>query len=145
MYAELVRVFSTMQVLKQKMLNYHWNVTGPDFYQTHLLLERLYGIVDGYTDRFAEHIRGYGRAPGLYSVYLSYSAVKEGDGSIPNAGTILSELAADTVLLAQQIKIANDAAGKADRPDTLNLLGDFAEQVATISYLLNSNKPGFNV
>lgn len=38
----------------------HWNTVGPDFYQYHLLFERIYGIVEENVDVLAEQARGVG-------------------------------------------------------------------------------------
>lgn len=38
----------------------HWNVVGRDFYQFHLLFERIYETVEGKVDVFAEQARGLG-------------------------------------------------------------------------------------
>jgi DNA-binding ferritin-like protein len=38
----------------------HWNIEGSDFYQFHLLFERIYGMVDEKVDGLAEQARGLG-------------------------------------------------------------------------------------
>jgi len=38
----------------------HWNIEGTDFYQFHLLFERIYETVDGKVDGLAEQARGLG-------------------------------------------------------------------------------------
>lgn len=38
----------------------HWNIEGSDFYQLHLLFERIYGVVDEKVDGLAEQARGLG-------------------------------------------------------------------------------------
>jgi len=38
----------------------HWNIEGSDFYQFHLLFERIYETVDGKVDGLAEQARGLG-------------------------------------------------------------------------------------
>ncbi len=40
-----------------KTQQYHWNVEGPDFYEYHLLFQRIYEEVDGAIDTFGEQIR----------------------------------------------------------------------------------------
>ncbi len=41
------------------LLNLHWTVKGTDFYELHLLFERLYGALGGQIDGLAEKIVGY--------------------------------------------------------------------------------------
>lgn len=43
-----------------KTQNYHWNVTGPEFYSVHLLLEKHYEELAGAADELAERIRSLG-------------------------------------------------------------------------------------
>lgn len=38
----------------------HWNIEGSDFYQFHLLFERVYGMVEEKVDGLAEQARGLG-------------------------------------------------------------------------------------
>lgn len=143
-YQPLVKLFCSMQVFSQKSLNYHWNVTGSDFYQHHELLGRVYTTMDDFKDRLAEHIRGYGRAPGLFTAFLQLSSVKE-NMSIPGGAAMFSELLSDLQLLRADLKVASDAATQANRQGTLNLLGDIDESFDTIYYLLSSSQLNFNV
>lgn len=143
-YQPLVKLFCSMQVYSQKSLNYHWNVTGPDFYQAHLLLGRVYESVDAFKDRLAEHIRGYGRAPGSYAVFLQLSSVKE-NLALPGVAQMLVELLSDLQLLRSDLKLAADAATESNRQGTLNLLGDIDECFDTLYYLLSSSQLNFNV
>lgn len=40
-----------------KTQQYHWNVEGPDFYEYHLLFQRIYEEVDGSIDVYGEQVR----------------------------------------------------------------------------------------
>lgn len=42
---------------RMKTQQYHWNVEGPDFYEYHLLFQKIYEEVDGSIDTFGEQIR----------------------------------------------------------------------------------------
>jgi starvation-inducible DNA-binding protein len=44
-------------VFRLKTQQYHWNVEGPDFYEYHLLFQRIYEEVDESIDIFGEQIR----------------------------------------------------------------------------------------
>lgn len=41
----------------------HWNVRGPNFYETHLLFDRVYGSIDGLMDGLVERLRACGFNP----------------------------------------------------------------------------------
>jgi starvation-inducible DNA-binding protein len=53
-------VFSSLLSFKGAAQLAHWNVVGKDFYQLHLLFERVYELLDGQVDTFAEQGRSLG-------------------------------------------------------------------------------------
>lgn len=136
-YISMVKVLSELSVLRQKTLNYHWNVSGRSFYEYHLLYERLYGIVDGFIDRVAEQARAYGRAPGTFSIYLKMSSIQE-DTYIPTPEEMINNLVTDFNTLKATIYQATEASEESGDLGVENLLGDIAESVNTAIYLLSS-------
>ncbi len=53
-------VFASLISFKSAAQLAHWNVVGKDFYQLHLLFERIYETLDAQVDTFAEQARGLG-------------------------------------------------------------------------------------
>lgn len=65
--------------------NFHWNVTGPQFRELHLMFEEHYTELAVAVDDIAERIRTLGvLAPGTYKAFAELSAIKEVD-EIPSA------------------------------------------------------------
>jgi len=141
LYQELSRLFCSLMVFNQKALKFHWYVTGVDFYQYHLLFQRIYEDGEGFIDRLAEHIRGVGRVPADYSVFLKLSSIKE--SLEVNSIDMSNELLSDVNALKELIGVAAGAAGS--KQGTLNLLGDLDEALDVMFYLLSSTKTGFNI
>jgi starvation-inducible DNA-binding protein len=56
-YLELQRVFASEFSFYLKSANFHWNVEGSDFYEYHLLFERIYNEVLESIDTYAEELR----------------------------------------------------------------------------------------
>lgn len=56
----VLSVFASHIAFKSAAQLAHWNVVGRDFYQLHLLFQKIYGILDEQTDLLAEQIRGLG-------------------------------------------------------------------------------------
>jgi starvation-inducible DNA-binding protein len=57
---ELLReVFATLRALSWTFQTLHWQVKGSDFYELHLLFERLYGSMGDEIDTLAEKMVGY--------------------------------------------------------------------------------------
>lgn len=65
-------------VIYTKLLNYHWNVNGINFYRLHSLFEQLYSELAEEIDEIAERIKILGYvAPGSLQEFLALSKVKE--------------------------------------------------------------------
>ncbi|MDX1694518.1 MAG: Dps family protein [Ketobacteraceae bacterium] len=65
--------------------NFHWNVTGPQFRELHLMFEEHYTELAEAVDDIAERIRTLGvTAPGTYKAFAELSAIEETDG-VPSA------------------------------------------------------------
>jgi len=61
--------------------NFHWNVTGPQFRELHLLFEEHYTELAVAVDDIAERIRTLGViAPGTYREFAELSKIAETDG-----------------------------------------------------------------
>lgn len=144
LYDALCRLFSSLQVYQQKLHGFHWHVTGVEFYQMHLLFDRLYGMLSDFEDRLAEHIRGYGKTPVRYSEYIQLSSVQEEDVTV-EIGYMLATAVQDLASIRKDLSVANELAIQAKRYGTQNLLGELDEVFDTMFYLLASNKKGFNI
>lgn len=61
--------------------NFHWNVTGPQFRDLHLMFEEQYTELAVAVDDVAERIRTLDvAAPGTYKEFVKLSSIKEVDG-----------------------------------------------------------------
>ncbi|EAQ98415.1 Dps family protein [Congregibacter litoralis] len=64
--------------------NFHWNVTGPQFRELHLMFEEHYNELALAVDEIAERIRTLDVvAPGTYKAFAELSNIKEVDGVPP--------------------------------------------------------------
>ncbi len=65
--------------------NFHWNVTGPQFRELHLMFEEHYTELATAVDEIAERIRTLGvAAPGTYKSFAELASIKEVEG-VPSA------------------------------------------------------------
>lgn len=65
--------------------NFHWNVTGPQFRELHLMFEEHYTELATAVDEIAERIRTLGViAPGTYKAFAKLSSIEEVE-DIPTA------------------------------------------------------------
>lgn len=72
--------------------NFHWNVTGPQFRELHLMFEEHYNELAVAVDDIAERIRTLGvAAPGTYKSFAELSSIAEVEG-VPAAGAMVEIL-----------------------------------------------------
>ncbi|MCZ4407618.1 DNA starvation/stationary phase protection protein [Cryomorphaceae bacterium 1068] len=73
-------------VLYQKIRNFHWNVTGGDFFDIHEKLEEEYTAAAEYIDSVAERIRILGFKPlSTLSAYIEKSDIEETEEDLSGA------------------------------------------------------------
>lgn len=54
---ELNIALADMQVIRQYLLNFHWNITGDQFFELHRFFESQYEMINGTIDDLAERIK----------------------------------------------------------------------------------------
>ena len=80
-------------VFLTKMLNYHWNITGPNFIAWHKLLDKQYHDVFEIVDEIAERVRSVGGvAFGSLQQFSKNSRIKENAGKLPSANEMIADL-----------------------------------------------------
>ena len=93
-----------------KTHGFHWNVTGPDFYQYHKLLQEIYEEVYGSVDQFGEEIRALGDyAPASFARFSSLTDIED-ELKIPPALTMIERLLADNEKVLASIESAYESA-----------------------------------
>ena len=118
----LERVLADTYTLYLKTHNFHWNVTGPQFNDLHMMFMNQYTELWGAVDLVAERIRALGSfAPGSYKDFARLTSITEADG-VPPAKEMLKQLVEghETVIRTARegLSPANDANDQA----TIDLL-----------------------
>ncbi len=104
--------------------NFHWNVTGPQFRELHLMLEEHYLELALAVDEVAERIRTLGfPAPGTYKAFASLSSIKEVDG-VPAAKDMVSILTASHSQVVKTCRSVLKLAQSADDESSVALISD---------------------
>lgn len=95
----LAILLSDTYILYTKTQGFHWNVTGPRFYQLHLFFEAQYKELAEAIDEIAEQLRALKRwAPGSMNEFLSTGTLKESNGH-QSENDMLKELYNDHIQL----------------------------------------------
>ncbi|MGD8940594.1 MAG: Dps family protein [Gammaproteobacteria bacterium] len=80
----LKRLLADSYTLYLQTHNFHWNVTGPQFRELHLMFEEHYTELATAVDEIAERIRTLDvAAPGTYKTFVELSSIKEVEGVPP--------------------------------------------------------------
>ncbi len=106
----LKRLLADSYTLYLQTHNFHWNVTGPQFRELHLMFEEHYTELATAVDEIAERIRTLGvAAPGTYKAFAQLSSIEEVEG-VPDAKEMVSLL---TKGHEQVVKTCREALGHA--------------------------------
>ena len=118
----LNKVLADSYALYLKTQNYHWNVTGPQFYVLHQMFEAQYEDLASAVDTLAERIRALGfNAPGSFSAFQSLTAIQEPADNL-SAESMLKDLIADHAYMITALKKAIAHFESAQDPVTADLL-----------------------
>lgn len=89
-------VLADEQLLYTKTRNFHWNVTGMQFRELHLLLEEHYEQLQLLADEEAERARMLGgNAIGTFAEFQEASRLTESPGQIPTVAEMIDILVED--------------------------------------------------
>ena len=122
--AGLSRLLADSYTLYLQTHNFHWNVTGPQFRELHLMYEEHYNELAVAVDDIAERIRTLGvAAPGTYKAFAELSAIKEVDG-VPKASEMTSILLAGHEQVVRTCREVLKTAQDADDESSAALISD---------------------
>jgi starvation-inducible DNA-binding protein len=97
--------FATNFQYYTKSHGYHVNVTGPDFYQYHKLLQKVYEDAQENIDKIAEEIRTLdATVPFSANRIMELSLISDAEDT-PNALVMIDELLVDTETVCEQIRV----------------------------------------
>ncbi len=106
----LKRLLADSYTLYLQTHNFHWNVTGPQFRELHLMFEEHYTELAVAVDDIAERIRTLGVvAPGTYKAFAQLSSIEEVE-TVPSAEAMVGLL---TKGHEQVVKTCREALGPA--------------------------------
>ena len=135
---QLKTILGTNFALYLKAHGYHWNIEGPNFPQYHDFLNGFYNDVFLQTDSIAEHLRALNSyAPGSLSRMLELADLQEAT-NIPDAISMMRELAADNDRFIMHLRAGIVAAEGANEPAVSNFLQDILDAHQKKGWMLRS-------
>jgi starvation-inducible DNA-binding protein len=138
MTEKLIIILASLYSLSLKTQNYHWNITGENFYQYHKLLEKLYKDSLNSIDTLAEHIKLYKeKIPATLEDFAKLSVIKNAKNDV-DAHTMLDNLFLANQLIVDTILHWIEVYEKDCKRTTVNLLDEILEEREDAIYLLSS-------
>ena len=120
----LKRMLADSYTLYLQTHNFHWNVTGPQFRELHLMFEEHYTELAVAVDDLAERIRTLDIvAPGTYKEFARLSAIEEVDG-VPSAQQMVDLLTKGHEQVVKTARGVLELAQGANDESTASLVSD---------------------
>ncbi len=120
----LKRLLADSYTLYLQTHNFHWNVTGPQFHELHIMFEDHYTELAVAVDDIAERIRTLDiPAPGTYSEFSKLSSINEVEG-VPSANEMVNLLTSGHEKVVKTCRSVLKVAEQADDESTAALVSD---------------------
>jgi len=133
---ELNILLADYHLYYQKLRNFHWNVSGKNFFDLHEKFEELYDDAKIKIDEIAERILTLRLKPkSNLSDYLSLSTVKESDDDLKDY-RMVEMLIEDHGIMIQQMRKVVDTADKGNDEGTIDLIGAYIRELEKSSWML---------
>ena len=122
MINSMENVLADTYALYLKAQNYHWNITGPNFRDYHILLQDTYEALALAVDEIAEQIRIIGRSvPATFDFMKSKTCLKDADCNLA-AKAMMEDLLSSHQQVLKTIEKSIEEARKANDVGTEDLL-----------------------
>lgn len=118
-------LLANYQVYYQNLRNFHWNVSGPNFFELHGKFEDLYNVANLGVDETAERILTLGERPlSSYEEYIQFSEIKEAK-NVQDSKTMVEIVRENLNTLLKLEREALEAATEQGDEGTVSLMSDY--------------------
>ncbi len=136
----LKRLLADSYTLYLQTHNFHWNVTGPQFRELHLMFEEHYTELAVAVDDIAERIRTLDvPAPGTYQEFSRLSSIDEVEG-VPSAEKMVDLLTRGHEQVVKTSRDVLQLAQDADDESTAALVSDRMRIHEKTSWMLRATR-----
>lgn len=137
----LNELLSDLNVFYRKLQNYHWNVTGQDFFQAHSKLEELYNEINEQIDEVAEHILILGKEPlGTLKDYLEKTNITEAENKKIKSQEVFQTILKDYKKLLEKVTEIKEKADEQKEYSTSALMDDYILDYSKIIWMLKQKE-----
>jgi len=119
----LSKLLADTYLLYAKTQNFHWNITGPEFYSLHKLSEEQYEEMANAVDEIAERIRALGfYVEGSLESFIKLSSLQE-DHKIHPKHVLLERLIQAHESVIREARVLAELAEKHKDAGTVDMMG----------------------
>lgn len=137
----LNELLSDLNVFYRKLQNYHWNVTGQEFFQAHSKLEELYNEINEQIDEVAEHILILGEEPlGTLKDYLEKTNITEAENKKIKSQEVFQTIQKDYKKLLEKVTEIKEKADEQKEYSTSALMDDYILDYSKIIWMLKQKE-----
>ncbi|WPR74334.1 DNA starvation/stationary phase protection protein [Algoriphagus sp. NG3] len=135
---KLNNLLANYQIYYQNLRNFHWNVTGPNFFELHAKFEELYNAANEAVDETAERILTLGARPlSSYQDYIETASIKEAK-EITDPMKMVETVKSNMNTLLQLERETLEAAGASADEGTASLMSDYITAKEKVVWMLSA-------
>lgn len=137
---ELNKFLCNLVIFGRKVQNYHWNVSGRDFFVLHEKLEEYYNDINEQIDEIGEQILIMGYQPyGTLKDCLEHGKLDEAENKKISGADVYSNVIVDMGRLLKQCIDIKVQADKADDYATSSIMDDYIVDYRKKLWMLNQS------
>jgi starvation-inducible DNA-binding protein len=122
---KLNNLLASYEIYYQNLRNFHWNITGPNFFELHAKFEELYNEATLAIDETAERILTLGERPySSFSEYIENSIITEAK-MVDDAKKMIEIVRDNLNSLLNLERSVLEVAGKQGDEGTVTLMSDY--------------------
>ncbi|WP_192348124.1 Dps family protein [Algoriphagus sp. Y33] len=131
-------LLANYQVYYQNLRNFHWNVTGQNFFELHAKFEELYNAANEAVDVTAERILTLGARPlSSYQEYIDTATIKEAK-EVSDPTKMVETVKSNLNTLLQLERETLEAAGASGDEGTSSLMSDYITAKEKVVWMLSA-------
>lgn len=135
---ELNVLLADYHMYYQKLRNFHWNITGHNFFDLHEQFELMYDDAKLKVDEIAERILTLRFQPeSNFSTYLKLSNLKESSKDKSDV-EMVEDLLHDHGVIINQMRSVIEVADKNEDEGTIDLIGAYIRELEKTSWMLDA-------
>ena len=135
---KLNKLLANYQVYYQNLRNFHWNVSGPNFFELHAKFEELYTAANESVDEVAERILTLGGRPlSSYGEYIENSNIQEAK-EVHDSKELVSITRDNINMLLDFEREALETASEQGDEGTVTLMSDYITAKEKVVWMLSA-------